>query len=489
MTHKQKTIRGIKWSVIDQVVRQFVVLIISAVLSRLLTPTDFGLLGMVTVAIGFLQIFKDFGLGASIIQQTNPSKIAIDSVFWINIGIGLVIGLLLLLTAPLISNFYHEPRLTSLTMSMAGIFFLSSFEIVPDTLIRKAMDFRSYFFRNLGSVLVSGLVGIVLAFAGWGVWALVGQTLFATITRVIVNFRLSKWRPSFQFSAKDLKSHLRFSLPLLGESSVNYWVRNIDNLLVGKLLGAVALGFYSKAYSLMLLPVRQISGTLSRVMFPSFSLIKDKVDKVWNQYKTIVSIIAAVSFPMMAGLALFAETAILIVYGKQWLPVVPVFRVLCFLGALQSVGTLTGSIFSSQGKTLLSFKVGMIVKPLLIAGIVVGLLWKDLMGMVWGYAITSTIAFFFEIYFVAKVLGKKVSDILLCFWKEALAVLLSIIAVVSIRSGLFITNEVKPVETAILVAVFALVYTGCCIYLKTYSVKFIKERINGRKEIPAHNAG
>lgn len=488
MTHRQKTIKGIKWSVIDQIVRQFIILIVSAVLSRLLSPSEFGLLGMVTVAIGFLQIFKDFGLGASIIQQTQPSKISINSVFWANIGIGCLLCIILLLVAPAIADFYKEPRLTLLTVAMAGIFLIGSLEIVPDALIRKAMDFRSYFFRNLGSLLLSGVVGIALALSGWGVWALVGQTLFATLTRVVINFKLSKWRPSFQFSSRELKSHLRFSLPLLGENSINYWVRNIDNLLVGKILGAGALGYYSKAYSLMLLPVRQIAGTLSAVMFPSFSLIKDRIDKVWSQYKAIVSVIAAISFPMMAGLALFAETAILIVYGKQWLPIVPVFRVLCFLGALQSIGTLTGTIFSSQGKTLGLFKLGMIVKPLLIAGIVIGLLWKGLMGMVWGYTITSTIAFFLELYFVARILRKRIADIFLCFWKETFAVLLSVIFVLGMRLA-FLAEEIKPGETLISIVVFILVYCMCCLVLKIYAVKFIKDRVYGRKEIPAHNAG
>jgi PST family polysaccharide transporter len=191
----------------------------------------------------------------------------------------------------------------------------------------------------------------------------------------------------------------------------------------------------------------------------------------------------------MAGLALFAEAAILVVYGKQWLPIVPVFRVLCFLGALQSIGTLGGSIFNSQGKTLLAFKIGMIIKPILIVGIVAGLLWKGLMGMVWGYTITSTIAFFFESYFVTKVVGKRLQDLFFSFWKEALSVAISIFAVLALRIAFFNMAEVKAAETILLIVVFALVYLGCCLYFRIYAVKFIKDRIYGRKEIPAHNAG
>ena len=300
MSQTAKTKTGIKWSVVDQAVRQFITLVISGVLSRLLTPAEYGLLGMVTVAIGFLQVFKDMGLGSSIIQKQGITAEEQSTIFWLNVAIGVALTLLLLLAAPWIAVFFNEPQLTLLIRVMSLNFVIGSMAIVPDALIQKAIDFKSYFYRNLGTVIAGGLLGIWLAYKGFGVWALVGQSLLTTLAGLIISFRMVPWRPQYTFNKNLLKSHLRYSLPLLGDSSINYWVRNIDNLLVGKFLGAISLGIYTRAYNLMLLPVRQISGTLTRVMFPSFAIIQHDIAKMWEQYSKIMSLIAMITFPLMA---------------------------------------------------------------------------------------------------------------------------------------------------------------------------------------------
>lgn len=409
MSQTAKTKTGIKWSVVDQVVRQFITLVISGVLSRLLTPAEYGLLGMVTVAIGFLQVFKDMGLGSSIIQKQGISSEEQSTIFWLNVAIGVALTLLLLLTAPWIAGFFKEPQLTPLIRVMSLNFVIGSMAIVPDALIQKAIDFKSYFYRNLGTVVAGGLLGIGLAYKGFGVWALVGQSLLTTLAGLIISFRMVQWRPQYIFNKNSLKSHLRFSLPLLGDSSINYWVRNIDNLLVGKFLGAIPLGIYTRAYNLMLLPVRQISGTLTRVMFPSFAIIQHDIAKMWEQYSKIMSLIAMITFPLMAFLGIYAREIILIVYGRGWMEVVPLFKILSFLGAVQSIGVLSGSVYYATGRTLLMFRIGIISRVLMITGIVVGLFYGNLTGMVWGYVSSSVIAFTIEVYYVCIVLQNKTS--------------------------------------------------------------------------------
>lgn len=404
MSQSAKTKTGIKWSVIDQVVRQCITLVISGILSRLLTPAEYGLLGMVTIAIGFLQVFKDMGLGSSVIQKQGITSEEQSSIFWLNLFVGLLLTLLLLGSAPWIAQFFNEPQLTALIRVMSLSFVIGSLSIVPDALIRKAIDFRSYFYRNLGTIIAGGLLGIGLAYKGFGVWALIGQSLLTTLTGVIISFRMVQWRPQLIFKKHLLKSHLRYSLPLLGDSSVNYWVRNIDNLLVGKFLGSVSLGIYNRAYSLMLLPVTQISATLSRVMFPSFALIQNDRRLIWEQYGKMMSIIAMFSFPLMVVLGVYARECILIVYGHQWMEVVPLFRILCFLGAAQSMASIAGPVYYATGKTGLLFKVGLISKTLMITGIVLGLYWGQLKGMVWGYVFSSSVASVIEAYFVSRIL-------------------------------------------------------------------------------------
>ncbi len=402
-----KTKKGIKWSLADQIVRQLLTLLISAVLSRLLTPADYGLLGMVMVATGFLQVFRDVGLGVSIIQKADVTDNEKSTIFWLSSLMGVGLGVILFVLAPLMSDFFSEPRLTLLIRVMSFGFVINGMVAVPDAIIQKAIDFKAYFYRNLGTVLIGGFAGILMAYNGFGVWSLVGQLLITYIAGLLISFRMVLWRPKYHFQIADVRSHLRFSLPLLGDSSLNYWVRNIDSILVGRVLGSVSLGIYSRAYGLMLLPVRQVSGTLARVMFPSFSLIQQDSDRIWDQYCKMGALVATVSFPLMALLGVYAQEVILVIYGSQWLAAVPLFKILCVLGALQSIGALSGTVFYAKGKTLLMFRIGLVSKSLMILGITIGLFYGGLIGMVWGYVLLSGIGFLIETHFVAGVLHRR----------------------------------------------------------------------------------
>lgn len=404
MSQAVKTKTGLKWSVIDQIMRLLITLVISGVLSRVLTPAEYGLLGMVTVVIGFLNVFKDLGLGSSIIQKQGVTDIEQSSIFWLNVTVGIILMLLLIFTAPWIAGFFNEPQLTIFIRVMSLNFVIGSMAIVPDALIQKAIDFKSYFYRNFGTIIAGGLLGIYLAYMGFGVWALIGQNMFTTFAELIIGFRMVKWRPQLTFNKNSLKSHLHYSLPLLGDSSVNYWVRNIDNLLVGKFLGPISLGVYNRAYSLMLLPVRQISSTLSRVMFPSFALIQSDKKLIWDQYGKMMSIVAVFSFPLMIILGVYARECVLVVYGYQWMEVVPLFRILCLLGAVQSIAAIAAPVYYSTGKTALLFRIGLVSKILMIFGITVGLYFGKLTGMVCGYVLSSTLAFIIEAYYVSYTL-------------------------------------------------------------------------------------
>lgn len=405
-----RTKRGVKWSVVDQVVRQSVTLVISGILSRLLTPSDFGLLGMAVVAIGFLEVFKDIGLGASIVHKKDVSSEEKSTIFWTNVMLGGGLSVLLVISAPWISDFFSEPRLSLVLQVLSINFFIGAMSVVPDAVIQKTMDFRGFFAKNSISVLSGGVVGIYLAYKGFGVWALVIQNVVVTFLNLILSLLVIQWMPEFVFRRRLLRPHFNFSVPVLADSSFNYWVRNIDSILVGRLLGSVSLGIYNRAYSLMLLPVRQVSSTLGRVMFPSLSLIQQDSGEMWRQYTKMISAVAVISFPLMIFLGVYAEEVIFVVYGSQWAEAVPLFQILCVLGALQSIGTLSGPVFYAKGRTLLMFKVGLFSKSLMIVGIVGGLLSGGLTAMVWGYLIFSSIGFFVELFFLVRVLGKNLGD-------------------------------------------------------------------------------
>ena len=405
---KSKTISGISWSIIDNISKLLLTLVIASILARLLSPEDFGVIAVIFVFTGFLKILRDFGLGAAVIHKSNPSSKELDSLFWVTIFFGVFVTLVLIAFSGTIASFYELPKLSKLIKVISAAMFLGSVSIIPEALIKKDLDFKSLFYRNIGNLIISGSITILMAYYGYGVWALIFKEIIFNFLLIIFNFSLVKWRPSFSFDYDSIKSYLNFSLPLFGENSLNYFVRNIDNLLIGKLLGVTILGYYSKAYSLMLLPVRQISGSIANVMFPSFSIVKNDKPKVWVGYMNVVKIVSYVNFPIMISLYFFAHEIVLLLFGSQWLEVIPIIKALCFLGSIQSIGTLAGSIYNSQGKTLLQFKVGLFSKTIMSTGIIYGLSKGGVLDMIFYYTITSSLIFFVELYFVTKILNSSI---------------------------------------------------------------------------------
>ena len=474
---KKKTENGIKWSILDQVFKVITSLGISIFLARLIDPSEFGLFAIVTVTVGFLSIFKDFGLGAALIHKNEPTQLEIDSVFWFNNLLGAVISLIIFFGAYLAGSFYNELNIISIMQVMGLIFLVNSFGLVPDGLIHKELDFKNFFIKNIVNIIFSGSVAVFFAFEGYGVWALVIQALTSTFLEVLISFKMVKWKPKLQFSWDLLKPFLKFSLPLLGENTINYWVRNIDNLLIGKILGEQVLGFYARAYNLMLLPVRQISGSISRVMFPTFSIIKNDKQKVWDNYSKIISLTVFFTFPMMAMLFLFGEEIILLLYGKNWIEMIPILKGLCFLGAVQSIGVYCGSIFSSQGQTYLQFKLGLITKPLMILGIVIGLYSNGIMGIIFGYTLTSCMAFFIESFFLAKILDQKIYHIFKGFYKEFIITFCLLIIGFFVKEALLEYNMLAVFITILLAGLC--IYIGLGMTFRVYGIVFLKEKIYG----------
>lgn len=410
---KKNTLSGISWSAGSQVIRLVINLAITSVLARLLLPEDYGLIGMITVATGFLLVLKDFGFGAALVQKKVVEDIEYVSVFWLNVLMGIILAFIVFFSAPLIASFYNEPQLIPITKYMSIGFILNSLIVVPSNILYKKIQFKNLFIVDISSLLIGGVVGITFAYFGWAYWSLVAQSLTAQIVTLIIVFYLSKWKPTMKFSGKALSGFSSFSLPLMTDSSINYWVRNLDNLLIGKYLGKAELGYYSKAYNLMLLPVRQLSGTIKKVMFPSFSLIQDQVERLGKIYLKITSVMAFVTFPLMGIMFSASEDIILFLFGNNWAPSIPIFKVLCLLGAFQSIATLSGNIYLSRGKTKLMLRVGLVSRSIMIISMVVGLIYGGLMGIVYGYSISSSLMVILEFHFVAKIINLTLKDTLI----------------------------------------------------------------------------
>lgn len=404
---------GFFWSVINQLSVTITTLLITGVLARLISPSDFGIIAMVTLAIGFLNVIKDFGFGAALIQKKEVADDEYSTVFWINIAIGVVLTAIVFFISPYIGRFFKEPRVELMTKILSFTFIINSVGIVWNNKLIKSVSFNQLFYGSFVSTIISGIVAITIAYRGYGIWALVVQTYVQLVLNTCINYFHVKWLPTFTVKKHHVKSLVKFGLPLLADQSINFWVRNVDNLLVGRILGEAPLAYYSKAYSLMLLPVRQLTGTLTKVLFPSFSMIQDDKARIASIYLKISRIIAFVAFPIMIAVSLMAEPLILIIYGPQWRPAIPIFKILSILGMFQAIAALSGDIYLSLGETKLMFYVGLFSKIAMICGIVAGIYMGGIMGMVYGYCVASALGFFPEMYFLARLINLKLKDAIL----------------------------------------------------------------------------
>jgi O-antigen/teichoic acid export membrane protein len=385
---RQRTLTGLGWSGANQFVGQVLQLAAAVILARLLTPKDYGLLGMVLVFTGFANSLADLGLAASIIHKSDLSDRHLDSVFWINVATGGLLTVLFILVAPFIASIFHEPRLRLLTAVIAINFLLASLNVVQNALLEKSLNFRTKFWIETASALTSGIVALVLAFTGAGVWSLVGQLLTSTVVRVGVMWGLSAWRPALSFELSAVKELMHFGGNLAGFGIVMYWSKNIDKLVIGRWIGSAALGFYNLADRLMRLPLTNVTDITTVVMFPALSAVQDEVGTVTRAYLRGTRMIALLTFPMMIGLSVLAEPAILVVYGGQWRAAIVILQLLCFAGMARSVYDTASWIFLSQGRTDVLFRLGIYSTGVRAAGVLVGAHW-GLVGVAWAYVLGS----------------------------------------------------------------------------------------------------
>lgn len=402
-------VRGVAWTGGAQIVRQVVQIVGQLVLARLLVPDDFGLLGMAMVFIGIGQLIADFGIGSAIVQARELGPKVVSTCFWLNLAVGAMLMLLVLACAPLIARFYERPDLLPLVAVLSLNLLLSAMQTVPMGLLYRDMRFADVARAQVLGTVAAAAVAIGLAWAGAGAWALIAQPLVGAIVMLTVAWRATGWWPRFEYSYLEARPLMRFSLALLGTNLVGYANRNADGLLIGRFLGAGPLGVYSMAIQIMLFPLQQVSGVIVRVLFPTLARIQDDLLRLRTAYLKAVATIVIITFPLMAGLFALADDFVLVVFGSKWVEMVPILKVLSWVGMMQSIGTTMGVIYLAVGRTDIALKVTLVVAPILIAGMVAGLPW-GIQGVAVGYAIASFSLFYFTALTAYRLIDLKLAE-------------------------------------------------------------------------------
>lgn len=418
MSFKKSAISGVKWSAISLLGRRSLSILTTIVLARLLAPSDFGLVAMAAVVVGFIELFQDLGTSSAAIQRKDPSQALLASMFWLNAGFGLAAMLTLFLASPLAGAFYREPRVTPIMQFLSLSFLLSGLGSLQRSLLERNLEFDRLARIEIGTALFATTVGVSAAFLGHGAWSLVYQMLSGNALSTLLLWRSSRWRPSWHFDWPEIRSVMGFSLNLTGASIFNYFARNADKFLIGRFLGSQDLGYYDLAYRLMQYPLEGISAVIRRVMFPLYSRMQDDRAQFRWTYLKVASAIALLSFPLMLGLTALVRPFVLTLFGVRWTPMIPLLLILAPIGAIQSITTTAGDIYTAKGRTDWALRWTVGAGTLIVLSFVAGLPW-GIRGVTTSYAIITLILAYPGLAIPMSLIGLRGRDLGGVLWRPA----------------------------------------------------------------------
>jgi len=385
---KGRTVRGSALTVGSEVAKQVLWIISTIVLARLLSPSDNGLIAMAIVVTGFIDLFKDLGLSAATIQRAQVNHQQASTLFWINIGVSVGLALITAAFAPAVAWFYADARLFEITTVLATGFVLGGLTIQHKALLTRQMRFNILAIIEVSAVTVSTVVGIVAAFAGFGYWSLVLMKLAGAPAEIVATYLVCPWRPGRPRWGKTVRAMLAFGGNLTGYKMVNYLVRNVDNLLIGRIYGPLQLGLYAKAYALLLMPLQRINTPVSTVAIPALSRLVDQPERYRQAYINIQAKVCLVTMPLVAFMVGTANWLVLVLLGPQWVQAGTIFAWLGISGLIEPFSYTTIWLFLTQNRTRQQFYWGIISSTLMVSAIVVGLPWGPL-GVATAYSLVS----------------------------------------------------------------------------------------------------
>lgn len=445
MSLTRKTVRGALWLVGGRAWSQVLNLTIGVALARLLSPADYGLMGMVMVVTGLVAILADLGLAAAVVQKQDLSQRELTGVFWLGHGLAWTVAGLIGALSPWVAMFYGQPQVEQLMWVLALTFPLTSLGTVHGALLQKELRFREGTLVQVSASLAGGVAGLAVAAAGWRVWALVAQSLVSAVVATAGVWWRSGWRPDWRFGRADLVRIWDFSLNLTGFQVVNYFARKADSFLIGRFVGAGALGNYTLAYTLMLYPISSLISVAQGVMMPALAQVQDDPERAARGYIRACGYLAFLILPTMVGLALVAPEAVMLVYGPQWVETGKVLQVLAWVGTFQPFVSLIGALVVARGLTRLFFWWGLGASAFTVTGFVVGVQW-GMMGVAVAYLTTEVLLTVFGMPWLYGRVGVSVPALLRALAVPAVSAGVMGLGVSALKYGLAARGLTEPWE-------------------------------------------
>lgn len=403
-TLKQKAVKGITWNLIERSGNQGIKIVLGVWLARLLTPADYGLIGMISVFFTVAFVFVESGFGQAYIQKKDVTDLDANTIFYVNLFISLVCYCCLWVAAPAIAAFYDQPALVALTRVMGGVVVINAFNMIQMALLIRAIDFKRKTKVTLVATLISGVAGILAALIGFGVWSLVVQQLLDRILTTAGMWLTSKWRPGLHFSWESFRSLFSFGAWVLSAGIVRTIFDNIYILTIGKFFPVAQLGFYTKAKQFQSLSAQQLAGAVGAVTFPVLSQMQNNKPRLRETVRSFLTHTMVFTAPLLVTLMVLAKPFVLLLLTEKWAPMIPYLQLLCIAGFLYPIHIVNVQVLLAQGKSNLNFRIAVIKNLLRIINI--ALMYRfGVVFIIIGEVVTSFLTLVINTYYTRRLIG------------------------------------------------------------------------------------
>lgn len=473
-----KLLHSFVWDFAGRIIGQIISFIIGIILARLLSPAEFGLIGMAMVFIAMSEIFTNLGLSSALIQRETPTEDHYSSSFYLNLIASIFLSLLFILLAPFIASFFKSPEITNIIRVLALTLVVSGFTVVQEARLRKFMHFKILTEAKLLSSVLAGSIGIFMAWQGYGVWSLVFQTLLSRILISIYYWFVTDWKPKLIFKLKAIKDLWSYSFNLFISGIIDTTYNQLDSIIIARAFSAFDLGLYTRAKSLNGFVIKYSSESLNSVTFPAMAAIKDDKNKMLELGMKAETLIAFVSFGLLGWLYVAAEPLILTLLGQKWESSISIFKILCLSGFIYPLSAATLSMLKAAGFTGEFLKVEILKKIIGLIGLGIGFLF-GLKGFLISLIFSGAICLWLNMFFTGRAIGISVKHqaLPLLPYMAIASILALIISSLDIRTGF------ESINFLILTALFFLTYFVSNMFLKTsgyYSFKMQMMRLTNK---------
>lgn len=480
---RTKTVKGVGWSFADNIFNQGITFLVGLVLARLLTPEEYGLIGLITIFISVFNSIVDSGFSNALIRKNDVEDKDFNTAFITNLVISIILYALLYVCSPAISRFFTQPQLVSLTRVMGVVVIINAFGLIQRTIYIRNVDFKTQAKISLWASVLSGVTGIAMAFYGMGVWSLVGQQISRQFLQSVLMWCYSTWYPKIQFSIQSFKELFGFGWKLLVSGLINTVWNEIYQVVIGKFYSADTLGQYTRAHQFSTIFSSNLTGIVQRVSYPVLSQIQDDKQRLKNGYKKVIKCTMLISFCCMLGLAAIAKPMVLTLIGEQWLPCVPFLQLICFQMMLYPLHAINLNMLQVQGRSDLFLKLEIIKKIVAVGPLLLGI-FINVYLMLFGSILTGFVSYYLNAYYSGKFLNysiwEQIKDILPSFGiAGAMAIIIYALSFISLAPVLLLLIQLASAFIIVLI-LCEITKIDAYLELKDIALSYINKLTHGK---------